>query len=1285
MFNFYRFLTPFNRKCLALGLLLLFFSISVFSQNVNSVEYPLLWKRFPSQSDIQNAYNTFLKNQKTLIYQEAKRNDEAVISYNSNSSALIKYHGILKTELKYLPKEYKKYMISGLSFVNKISYTKQIRGTNTSPWNEVDLSLVTLFFNERDNVFYFSGAPDNLKNDFDLIGSQEKSVDYYLNEIKKNLDLIKGAYKDVRFVNHQMYPGWATDNIVSENSPTTSNNSGQKTSDTNIPWSVVIGAIIGAAAIAAIRKKLKNKKKTDKKSKKKEKEKEPAHYILQLSHESFDFTKETKQNLTITVWKITEKDKKKIPANIQIQNPEPALQIKPNQGNAPLNCQLELKGQTQKSSFDIAVNANAEGHQFQKRIRINTGGEKRIVFETAPDNKRSFRPDVGHFITLYAQVQNAQNEPMNDLSKGIVFTEMDDWVDISAPVWDEGWVAINIEASNPKPTDISSHPPKEITVQMRVDITDENEDIKESLEEKLNIQLLDCKLESEIYNCSFPAIEEKSDITFKVWLEDTGDEKDWNLNGIYRTGVDIIEKPLTEISIKKIKETSFEVTLTGPILYPPKGSNGLTKTLVLSAYQKDEKPLEAHITVSVSKEGLFIQHGVNKQNEFNFLADKKIEQDFDFELKVYDEKTNQIISDKTGLQNLNFELITDDKQSMNLISVLLPTIEFMDLHGNIPYGRYRLQTQEDIPGTGNIIPIKYRVKAPIKNTDKPELFETILTINVKTFGIGSEFPDWVKAYEECKHVVNTYVPSGKAQEKLRSLLEERKMTLGAEGMVELRNRIWKIASNLILAEGAEGYKDVDRWATAIETTLEWTEWAGDIAFSALIAYATGGVAAGGLLATGAGMIKGGLIDALNLYIHEPNATLEDFWKMQTQKFVPMMMNMAKGRLLSIENIELIVRDNKILAWTIFISAEFLYNLYQTKSVYEAGKLTAKSMVEEVMIRKLTKELHAEAMNRNIAYKSPKEFFDEIEKYSKVEGDELILDQKKLLEIMRDPAQVRTIKDLGSPKIKKIFETSRNRIYTEHDFHLKQFIKDKYGIPKEDIIIDDFRTPGAGADNVNTDRDYRVLRKIKHADGSVEFIELQKSEWLEQSYKIFGNITGKPKMIDAKTWASKHQQRGTDKYDAEACSDYSDHRLNPKTGEIEILDANIKRVKNGEGRLIDADAMGDMYKTKVDNALDSGSKTEAYAQLQKAIKTLESVREGYRKQDLDIPALDSKLKIAMSYAKKVKTRITSKLDPFKVENIEKNIKSMTGYDLKKLTNDIEKGFKNLKEFDKGIPK
>jgi hypothetical protein len=82
--------------------------------------------------------------------------------------------------------------------------------------------------------------------------------------------------------------------------------------------------------------------------------------------------------------------------------------------------------------------------------------------------------------------------------------------------------------------------------------------------------------------------------------------------------------------------------------------------------------------------------------------------------------------------------------------------------------------------------------------------------------------------------------------------------------------------------------------------------------------------------------------------------------------------------------------------------------------------------------------------------------------------------------------------------------------------------------------------------------------------------------------------------------------------------------------------------------------------------------------------LEEVRSGYGKQNLDIPEMDTKLKTALAYAKNIKTDVTGALDPQNVKNMENQIKSMTGYDLNKMTQEIDKSFKALKKYDKGVP-
>lgn len=1223
------------------------------------------WDRLPSDSEIKNAISEF---ESSYLIDEYDANGDFIGKASVIFSPILKFHDADMFQVyhkQHLAESYAPY---------RISYCMVFVEWKTKNGIFIRKGILNLD-KTTDKFYFFDDIHFTLKNNEDKkYSTAVQAYSDFISDYSSNVFEEGFAPPLGETETNSNTTGTDIDGIVSTDG-----------NDDDIPWELVIGGSIAAAVALILRKILKKgvaavskaSSKTNKNNKKEEKkeEEEEAHYILQLNKNNFQLKLNEPEILEVEVWKVTSKGEKRCSADIQIQHFEKALRVTPSSGVNSLQAQLVLEKQPKDSSFKIVVSAHAEGHEFQKEVTIKPFGELQIVVETTPDNKRTLRPDTFQILTCYAQVLDEQGKNIPDLTEKIQFTPKSDWIDVSQSVIDGERMAISIGCTNPNSISATSHPPKSVTLSVSMDEVPEE---AKPLQSDLELQLLDCSLETEINDATFPVTDEINEITFNAYIINAGEEIAWNFEGEYRIGTELTE-PLTTVSIDKKSETEVNIKLSGPLMKPAENETFISKTLVISAFQNNEKPLESHITIIVSREGLMVKSGLNKNNEINFIADKPFEQNLEFALNVYDENSNQILVDREGLENLEIEFLNEEKEILNIVSVLLPNIEFVGLISTIPYGKYKFSTQADIPGTGTIFPIRFKVKAPVLNAKNPEIFEKIITINVKTYGIGEEFPDWVKAYEECKYILRNYVPAGEPYIKLDALLESKKMTMGVEGLTEFRNRIWKIGSNLILAEGAEGYKSVDAWASAITSTLELVEWLGDIAFSALMAYATGGL--GG---TAAGMVKGGMLEALNMYIYEPEKTFDDFWDLQVSKFIPLLTNMAKGRLLSIENIELLVKNNKPLAWTIFVSCEFIFNLYESKSVTEAAKLTAKGMIEEVMIRKLTAKLHQEGMKRNMAYKSPQEVFDDIMKNTKVEKDELVIGQKKLLELMRDPEAVRTIKNYGSDKIKKIFEGSRNKIYKEHDFHLKQFIKEKYGIPTEDIVIDDFRTPGADANNVNTDRDYRVLRKVTKADGTTQYIEFQRPNWVNQSHDIFGNITGKPNGINSVEWAETHQQRGTDRFDAEACSDYSDHSYNKETGEVEVLDSNIKNVKEGKSQLINAEEMGGMYKSKVENAVKNGTIPEAYAQLQKSIRTLEEVRNGYKNQNLEIPELDSKFKIAVEYAKKIKTDVTGNLDPNSVKNMESQIKTMTGYDLKTMTNDIEQGFKDLKIHDKGLP-
>lgn len=1104
-------------------------------------------------------------------------------------------------------------------------------------------------------------------------GDNGIEIDVLLRYIKDQSTQSMETYENLMFqhIKELQFTPNGTDTLGSTS--TTSVATTPDSNDDDTPWTVIIGGISAAAVAAIIRKILKKnatKQQQNKKDDKKDEEEE-AHYILQLNRESIKLTLNQPELLQIQVWKVTIKGKTPVQAQINIQNPEKNLSINSQTVSNGLTAQLLLEKQPSQTQFNLIIQATAEGNSIQKQVEVLADGKMQILVQTQPDNRRTLRPDTNKVLTCYAEVVDETGKSVPELTKKIQFKPQSDWIDLSDPMMDKNQIIINVAASNPDQVNVNSHIPKNVTLTL---LMDDVKDDEEPLKTDLTIELLDCKLDTDVSQCSFPVTDNQTEVTINAFIENAPGDEPWTFEADYKYANERVE-PLTNISISKKSDTEAIITLTGPIEKPETTQTFLSKTLVISAYQGNEKPLERHINVMVTQVGLFIKHGVDSGNQIAYMAQGKFERNLEFVLYKFDEKTKEIVVDKEGLKHLKFTLKDEEQDIVNFESVLSVSYEFIDLTGNIPYGRYQMESTEQIPGFGDVFTLTYLVEAPCSGDENPEQFQLELQLKVKTYGIGSEFPDWVEAYNNCKKIIFNHVPNGDAQSKLYELLEARKYTLGAEGLNEMRKRIWKIAYNLILAEGAEGYKAEEKWANAITTTLEWTEWAGDLAFNALAAYYMKGNPMGSV---GLSMTKATMIEALNYYIYE-NGTVEGFMDLQYQKILPLLINVAKGRLISVENIEMVVKKNKPLAIAIFVSCEFVFNLYQTKSVVEAAKLTAAQLRDEFIIQKLTLHLHKNQLKYNIKMTTVDESLKDVMDAVKTKDGKQYIDLEKVVEIMRDPAQVRTLKNSAPDWLKKVFDDSRNEIYKKHDADLKKHISDTYKLDPNDIKIDDFRTPGTeGSFNLNTDRDYRVLRKVKTNDGQEIWVELQRENWIDKSYEIFGEHTKKPYGMSDKEWAEKHLQRATDRFDAEAGKDYSDHIFNSDTGEIIKGEPNIVKVKHGEGTLYDAEGIGKMYQNKVNNALEPGTIPEAYAQAQKAVDSLDKVKKSYIGQDLPVKETPANLKEAMDVIKSAKTDANA--SPESIEKLNNKLKNLEYKDVGEVAKDIADEFKNLKSFD-----
>jgi hypothetical protein len=480
-----------------------------------------------------------------------------------------------------------------------------------------------------------------------------------------------------------------------------------------------------------------------------------------------------------------------------------------------------------------------------------------------------------------------------------------------------------------------------------MDDVKEGEDI---LQNDLEIQLLDCKIDTNIDSISLPVSEEQTEVTFMAYIEDCDGSTPWQFKALYLTDDDKPDKPISTIDLEQLSDSKAQITVTGPILLPPEGEKYLIKKLVIKTWQKEEKPLERHLNVIVSKEGLFVESGAAKNDIIKFTAKGEYVHNLEFGLYVYDEETNDIIVDKLGLQNLDFELIEKKPELKNINSVLKPEFNFDDYVTTVPFARYILEVPNKFPGFGDYYNLHYRVKVLDAKYAKSLEFEKIITLKVQDYGIGEGFPDWQKAYDECKYTIIEYVPDSDKRHQLLDMLEKQKFKFDIEGMVAFRKMIWRTARDLMLNK-RDGYLALANWYDAVIDTLEWVVWMGDIAFQVVVATYTGTV--GGFAASA---FKETFLTGVRLAIE--GKSVDGFINEEIETLKQMMYGVAKGSLINTRNIEKVYKGNKLKVWAIYAVATFTMQYHRSGSIPQAAKDTARQLRDELIIS----FLHGRVMN-----------------------------------------------------------------------------------------------------------------------------------------------------------------------------------------------------------------------------------------------------------------------------------------------------------------------------------
>jgi len=863
-----------------------------------------------------------------------------------------------------------------------------------------------------------------------------------------------------------------------------------------------------------------------------------------------------------------------------------------------------------------------------------------IEFATDPAGADEILADGRDGLLLKARATARSNgqPPTADATASIVFAAEGDgaaWADLSKTEVRNGWKVVFVRASDPDTVRGDHKPPAALTIGA------EGKDSDRVIGGSFAVKIV-----------PDPAIDAAPDVfevmaksgeslPVKIWIARAG-KAPWT----FRTEYAEKNRPLAVPALKPESDSAATLTLKEAGLDPEAGGASTeVSVLRIFADQPGRASLERHLKVIVGQEGVFATT-VGRDPDGGFYrvtADgTRKTRDVDFRVFLQDPVKKKLANRPEEAAKLKIECLEPETSvaAQALKAGVLKWSYAGPRAANDPTGIMRFFLEKEIPGDGRIIKCDFKATYPGRDGDG---FTAIFTLGLVTTSNGPGSAEWEVELKRCEDIINKFVPTA-YYPQMKGILEKRKRTLGAEGLRLLREKIWRAAVELTLGEGGQGYANEAAWADHITVTLEWTEWAGDMAFGAVIGTMTGPYGA-----TGASMLKTAVISALNAYQDGRSA---DEWLWENLCTIP---GLVEGKVIDPAMFEKMGVQSKAKAWAIYIGYHFCKNLYNGATVVEALKNTAREVGSNVLSNWLNEKVQQSAHPPAPAAENPGAAKDKPEadgkagakpdaetkpaakagteagapSRSEAEAAQRIrqattehngkpyASRDAVLEVMRDPSQVRALKN-APPEVQQAFSNTREALYRQHDAEVVRHVKETVPDLKNRMVkVMEFRTPGQEGANLNTDRDYRVCSYAGRdpQTGKERWVEVDRRHWEDHSYQTFAEATGGPTDSPeaARKWADQHQQLATDKAHREASPAFTDQAKvwNPQTRQFENAQIvpNIVRVKAGQPgvSLRDPQALGQMYQMKV---ADAHFDHEKYVQAQKAVVELDAIRKGY---------------------------------------------------------------------------
>jgi hypothetical protein len=586
----------------------------------------------------------------------------------------------------------------------------------------------------------------------------------------------------------------------------------------------------------------------------------------------------------------------------------------------------------------ITVEARASLGSTTASVPVAVAGVSRIVGRLEPAG--ALRTQGGQGATLVAVVElvgaDAEN-PLLDpaaVRATIAFAEDSEWLDLSVPVDYEAGRAVTVVASQPDSTSVAK-PPESAIVRVTAQVGEQ------VLTELVTVEFeplpeIDARPDSVAL-----AAESGSSAEVSVWIApDTGTA--WRFDTQWREGSRLLATP-DIVSTGPATATLTVTESAGDRLDP--GRPQTASTLVVVATADGYDPLRREVQVIITQEGVFVDRANidPSTGAFALRADGSATPvDIDLRVFVRDAATGEITPD-IGLAQSAVVEPGGEESSAGHAALRAGgfTITPAGVRpANVPSATFRAVIARELPTGPDPLSAALRVTVP--GRDEPQ-FSAVVPLHLQGVNTEPFSAAWEVERDGCLNVIGTFVPP-EHRERLYALVNERSLTMGAEGLYKMRMGLWSFAHDQIMIEKHE-HLDAAWWNEQIENTLEWVSWCGDIAL---------GVASGAYLgvvgSVAIGMLKPVLVSAMEAWLR--GDSLEDWLWSQSS----LLTGSLEGALTDPDFLTKLSGEKKAIGWALFIAYAFAKELYNDPqlSVTNAMKRVGQQVRDEGLIRFLQK-------------------------------------------------------------------------------------------------------------------------------------------------------------------------------------------------------------------------------------------------------------------------------------------------------------------------------------------